>query len=273
VKINGGIALARSLEALGISQVFVLHGGHLDAFLVACKDASIHLTDTRHESTAGHAAEAFARATGGIGVCAITAGPGFTNALTAMADAHLDAAPTLFISSSPPLREVETNALQGGLDQVVTAHSVSKWAPKAVDQILELLAAAERPAIIVGGGPLFSPGAGQELMAFGERTNIPVVYSAKGNGILPADHPNNLRLAGVLSAASFGAKQPPDVVVQLGARAGMSLGGRSGSLISADATLIQVDVDGAEIGRLKTPAVAVVAAGAPLGSVRSRRDA
>ena len=82
-RINGGIALAKTLRALGVREVFTLHGGHLDSFLVACADEQIRLTDTRHEASAGHAAEAYARATGEIGVCVITAGPGFSNALTA----------------------------------------------------------------------------------------------------------------------------------------------------------------------------------------------
>ncbi|WP_216911070.1 thiamine pyrophosphate-binding protein [Nocardia noduli] len=319
MKTNGGVILARSLHALGVSEAFVLHGGHLDSFLIACKDVSIRLTDTRHEATAGHAAAAYARATGQLGVCAITAGPGFTNALTAMADAHLDAIPTLFIASSTPLREVETNALQGGLDQVAMAQTTTKWAhrvthveripdlvdkavrtalsgrpgpvylevpidvmfapwedeialptkpvattrpaptPEAVDRILEILSTAQRPVIVVGGGALFSPRASDELKSFAEQTGIPVIYTAKANGVLPADHPYNLGHVGTLAAAAAGAKQPPDVVVQIGSRAGMSLGGRSGSMIPHDSILIQIDVDGVELGRLKTPEIAVVA--------------
>src|ERR1700741_824430 len=107
-RINGGDVLARSLRALGVKEVFALHGGHLDSFLVACRGEHIRLTDTRHEGTAGFAAGGFARATGEIGVCAITAGPGFSNGLTSMVDAYLDANPVLFISGSPPLREVAT---------------------------------------------------------------------------------------------------------------------------------------------------------------------
>jgi hypothetical protein len=65
--ISGGMALARALNALGVGEVFTLHGGHLDSFLTACADAGIRLTDTRHEATAGHAAEAYPapRATSG----------------------------------------------------------------------------------------------------------------------------------------------------------------------------------------------------------------
>jgi acetolactate synthase-1/2/3 large subunit len=130
--------------------------------------------------------------------------------------------------------------------------------PGAVDRILELLAAAERPAIIIGGGALFSPGCADELTTFAERTGIPLFCSIKALGVIPPDHPNNLGHAGMLGGAAR-AKQPPDVVVQIGARAGLSLGGRSGSVVPHDATLVQIDVDGAELGRVKTPEVAVVA--------------
>jgi len=54
--VKGGEVLARSLAALGVSEVFALHGGHLDAFLVACPAAGIRLTDVRHEASAGYAA-------------------------------------------------------------------------------------------------------------------------------------------------------------------------------------------------------------------------
>ena len=318
-QMKGGEVLARSLAALGVAEVFTLHGGHMDAFLVACPAASIRLTDVRHEGTAGYAAEAYARAAGTVGVCAITAGPGFTNALTAIADAWLDAAPVLFITSSPPLREAETNPLQGGFDQVAMAAPVTKWAhrvthtaripdlvdkairvarsgrpgpvllevpidvmfdlcdeaeivlpnppahltapapsPEAVTQLLDMLAAASRPAIIVGGGAANARCASL-LAAFVERIGVPVVASAKGVGILPAGHRWNAGPASVLAQAANMAQQPPDLVVQLGARAGMFLGGRSGSIVPHGAQLVQVDIDGAEIGRLRGPDLAIVA--------------
>lgn len=318
-RINGGGVLAMSLASLGVREVFALHGGHLDAFLVACASQGVRLTDTRHEASAGYAAEAYARATGQIGVCVITAGPGFSNALTAMVDAHLDAVPVLFISGSPPLREAETNPLQGGFDQVAMATPVTKWAhrmthveripdlvdkavrtalsgrpgpvylevpidvmfapieadtitlprapalaakpappPNAVARILDILGAAARPVIIVGGGAL-SRGCGAELARFAEHTATPVVFSGKGNGVMPADHPYNVGSVGTLAAAALGAKQPADVVIQLGARAGLFLGGRGGMIVPHAAQLIQIDIDGSEIGRLRPVDVAVTA--------------
>ncbi len=126
--ITGGALLARTLRAAGVQEVFSLHGGHLDAFLIACAENGIRLTDTRHEASAGHAAEAYARATGRIGVAAVTAGPGFTNAYTAIANAYLDRMPVLFIIGAPSTREADLNTLQGGIDQIAAASHVSKWA-------------------------------------------------------------------------------------------------------------------------------------------------
>ena len=316
---KGGEVLAKSLASLGASEVFALHGGHMDAFLVACPAAGIRLTDVRHEASAGYAAAAFARASGTVGVCAITAGPGFTNALTAIADAWLDAAPVLFITSSPPLREAETNPLQGGFDQVAMAAPVTKWAhrvthigripdlvdkalriarsgrpgpvllelpidvmfdvcsaelialprlpaqvsvpapsPEAVVRLLDMLAEAQRPAIIVGGGAA-NVRCAALLARFVQRVGVPVVASAKGVGVLPTDHRWNAGPASVLAQAANMAQQPPDLVVQLGARSGMFLGGRSGSIVPHSARLVQIDIDGAEIGRLRAVDLAIVA--------------
>jgi acetolactate synthase-1/2/3 large subunit len=318
-RITGGVVLARTLKALGVSEVFALHGGHLDAFLVACPDEGVRLTDTRHEATAGHAAEAYARATGKIGVCVITAGPGFANALTAMVDAWLDANPVLFIAGSPPLREVATNPLQGGFDQVAMAAPVTKWShritnveripdlvdkavrmalsgrpgpvflempidvmfgvtdegkvalptlppliakpapsPDAVARILDLLAAAERPAVIVGGGAL-SHRCPALLAEFCALTGAPILTSSKANGAISADHPFYGGAAGTLAAAAMAAKQPADLVILIGAREGLFLGGRAGGVVPHAAKFVQVDIDGSEIGRLRAPDVAVTA--------------
>ncbi|MGE5697557.1 MAG: thiamine pyrophosphate-binding protein [Candidatus Sericytochromatia bacterium] len=154
--ISGGELLARALSDVGASEVFTLHGGHLDAFLVACDKYGIRLTDTRHESSAGHAADAYARVTGHLGACVVTSGPGFTNAYTAIVNAYLDRTPTLFIVGAPPLRETETNPLQGGFDQVAAAAPVTKWAYRITDaaRIPEIVALAVRKATTGAPGPV-----------------------------------------------------------------------------------------------------------------------
>lgn len=72
----GGDLLAQSLAALGVRVAFGLHGGHLDAFLMGCTDANIDLVDTRHETVAVQAAEGYAKVSGNVGVCFITANSG-----------------------------------------------------------------------------------------------------------------------------------------------------------------------------------------------------
>ena len=72
----GGDLLAQSLEQLGVKVAFGLHGGHLDAFLMGCSDANIELVDTRHETVAVQAAEGYAKVSGKVGVCFVTANSG-----------------------------------------------------------------------------------------------------------------------------------------------------------------------------------------------------
>lgn len=316
---TGGAVIAQTLARLGVKDVFALHGGHLDAFLVACPDEGIRLIDFRHEASAGHAADAYARSSdAGFGVCVVTAGPGFTNALTPITSAYVDAVPTVFIVGSPPLREVETNPLQGGIDQIAMAAPVTKWAHRvtnterlpdliekavriatsgrpgpvlldvpidvmfmpvreamfpmnarpvtpdrpapsrdAVRRALDVLREAERPVIIAGGGAVFSRSA-PALQRFAEVSGVPVAASTMARGVLPDRHPQYIGgVAGVGGAVARG--NAPDVVVMAGARAGMYLSGRSGAIIPDEAMVIQIDTNGAEIGRMRPVDQAIIA--------------
>src|SRR5690606_6091976 len=91
-----------------------------------------------------------------VGVCVVTSGPGFTNAYTAIVNAYLDRTPTLFIVGAPPLRETETNPLQGGFDQVAAAEPVTKWAYRLTEarRIPEIVALAIRKATSGAPGPV-----------------------------------------------------------------------------------------------------------------------
>ncbi|MEH6757430.1 MAG: thiamine pyrophosphate-binding protein [Parasphingorhabdus sp.] len=153
----GGILLAESLHRLGVRDMFMLHGGHLDPLLIGCASLGIRLIDTRHEATAGHAAEVMGMLKPDtVGVCAITAGPAFTNALTAMASAYANALPALFIAGAPPTRETETNELQGGFSQLPMAVSVTKWAHRILsgDRIPDIVEKAMRIAQTGRPGPV-----------------------------------------------------------------------------------------------------------------------
>lgn len=154
--IEGGELVARTLRQAGVSTVFALHGGHLESFYRGCLANDLELVDFRHEASAGHAAEAYARVTGEVGVCAITAGPGFANALPAILNAQVDGSPTVFLIGAPPLRERETNELQGGFDQLAIARPAAKWVVSItnVERIPALLAAAIRRARTGRRGPV-----------------------------------------------------------------------------------------------------------------------
>jgi acetolactate synthase-1/2/3 large subunit len=118
---------------------------------------------------------------------------------------------------------------------------------EAVDKAIEWLRAAERPVIMAGGGAWFS-GAGDELIAFAERTGIPVFSNGKAHGLVPGDHPLCGRGFATLIGARMGAGEP-DAVLLLGTRLGLFTGGRGTAMIPAGARLIQVDIAGEEIGR------------------------
>jgi acetolactate synthase I/II/III large subunit len=156
VPIDGGELVARCLASAGVDRLFTLHGGHLDPILQACMDHGIEVVDTRHEAAAGHAADAYARQTGRCSVAVATAGPGFTNILTAMAQCHLDGSPVLVIAGAPPLRDAERWPLQGGIDQVAMARPVCKWAAQVTrtELIPHLMAQAFREAVTGRPGPV-----------------------------------------------------------------------------------------------------------------------
>lgn len=153
-----GELAAAALAGLGVKELFALHGSHLDPLFMACEEFGIRITDTRHEASAGHAADGYARASNGkLGVCAVTSGPGFTNALTAITNAYLDRIPTLFIAGAAPLREAEGNTLQGGFDAIAMAQPVTKWAQRVAEpgRIVEYVRRAGEIALSGSPGPVF----------------------------------------------------------------------------------------------------------------------
>ncbi len=111
--ITGGELVVRTLIKANVKNIFGLHGAHLETIFQACLDHHIPMTDTRHEAAAGHAAEGYARATRGLGVAMATAGPGFTNIITSIANAYLDRTPVLYITGSAGLAQAENEHATG----------------------------------------------------------------------------------------------------------------------------------------------------------------
>jgi acetolactate synthase-1/2/3 large subunit len=154
--VSGGELVVRTLLAAKVQHVFGLHGAHLETIFQSLASHGIPIIDTRHEVAAGHAAEGYARATRGLGVAMVTAGPGFTNVITSLANAFLDRTPVLYLSGSAALRDAESNTLQAGIDQVAIARPVTKWAHQITTplQIPRLVAQAIRVATSAPTGPV-----------------------------------------------------------------------------------------------------------------------
>src|SRR3954464_5269854 len=99
---HGGLIAARRLKARGVTKVFTLSGGHLFSLYDGCRAEGIDLVDVRHEQTAAFAAEGWAKVTREPGVCALTAGPGVTNGMSAMASAQQCHSPMLVLGGRAP---------------------------------------------------------------------------------------------------------------------------------------------------------------------------
>lgn len=154
--ITGGELVVRTLLQANVKNIFGIHGAHLETIFQSCLDHHIPITDTRHEVAAGHAAEGYARATRSLGVAMATAGPGFTNIITSIANAYLDRTPVLYIAGSAGLAQAETNTLQAGLDQVAVVTPITKWAHRitVAQDIPRLVAHAVRLATSNPTGPV-----------------------------------------------------------------------------------------------------------------------
>lgn len=109
---NGGERVAAVLRAHGVPVLFTLCGGHISPILAAAKARHIRVVDTRDEATAVFAADAMARLTGAPGVAAVTAGPGLTNAVTALKNAQLAQSPLLLLGGAAPTALQGRGALQ-----------------------------------------------------------------------------------------------------------------------------------------------------------------
>lgn len=127
---HGGALIGRALAAAGTSHLFFLPGGHVAPVVQGCAAAGIELVGTRHESAAVFMAEAWARCTGRTGVAAVTAGPGFTNAVTGIANSQSTGIPTVVLGGRTPLGLRGKGAVQD-CDQEAVARVVAKWARTA----------------------------------------------------------------------------------------------------------------------------------------------
>jgi acetolactate synthase-1/2/3 large subunit len=207
MSVHGGRLVARTLASRDISHLFTLSGGHLFSIYDGCKEEGIQLVDTRHEQAAAWAAEGWAKATREPGVCALTAGPGVTNAMSALAGAQQNGSPLVALGGrapemrwgsgslqeidhvpfvSPLTKSAETVRETGEIPRA-TAHALDAAAtpptgPTFVDYPLDVVfmeAEAEPPALLAPPAPEPAEGADRAaaLLAGAER---PVIMAGTG---------------------------------------------------------------------------------------------
>ena len=317
-RITGAAAVVRSLELLGVKDVFGLPGGAILPAYDAILDAKdINHILVRHEQGAGHAAEGYAAASGKVGVCIATSGPGATNLVTAIADAYMDSVPLLAITGQVFSTLMGTDAFQEadivGITMPITKHSflvrraedipgalasayhlastgrpgpvlvdITKdaqqdefefsWPPqldlpgyrpitkahgKQILAALEAVREAKKPVIYAGGG-IIRAEAAEELLAFAERTGMPVVTTLMARGAFPDSHPQMLGMPGMHGTVpAVLALQEADLLFTIGARFDDRVTGKA-ELFAPNAKVVHIDIDPAEISKIRTADVPIV---------------
>ncbi|GAA0494000.1 acetolactate synthase large subunit [Microbacterium aurantiacum] len=316
--LTGAQAVVRSLELLGVTDVFGLPGGAILPVYDPLMDTSeIRHILVRHEQGAGHAAEGYAAASNKIGVAIATSGPGATNLVTAIADAYMDSVPLVCITGQVFSTLMGTDAFQEadivGITMPITKHSflvkdaqdipgaiaaafevastgrpgpvlvdITKdaqqaeapfvWPPKIdlpgyrpvtkahgkqIQAAAQLIAEAKKPVLYVGGG-IIRARASEELLSLAESTGAPVVTTLMARGAFPDSHEQHLGMPGMHGTVpAVLALQEADLLITLGARFDDRVTGKA-ALFAPHAKVIHVDIDPAEISKIRTADVPIV---------------
>src|SRR3954471_276524 len=158
--VTGAQSLVKSLEALGVEVMFGIPGGAILPAYDPIFDSTVRHILVRHEQGAGHAATGYAQATGKVGVCIATSGPGATNLVTPIADAYMDSVPIVAITGQVARPSIGTDAFQEadiqGITLPITKHNFLVQTPEELPRILAEafhLAATGRPGPVLGDIP------------------------------------------------------------------------------------------------------------------------
>jgi acetolactate synthase-1/2/3 large subunit len=328
-QVHGGRLVAQALQRHGVTHLFTLCGGHIQAIYDGCIDQAIRVVDTRHEQTAGHAADGYARVTGRPGVCAVTAGPGVTDVVTAVANAQRAGSPMVVLGGAGPTQLSDMGSLQD-MDAVTLMRPISKWsvrvpetrriaeyvdsafrvaqanvpgpvfleipldvlmgyheehdlrtahpsvepprpfaAPSALALAERLLASSERPVFLVGSQVRWSP-AKEAVREAADAISAPFYLNGMARGGLPADHPR------LFSRSRRAALAQADAVLVFGTPFDFRVDYGRSPAWAEGAKIVQVDLDGAELGRNRPIDVGIHADSGlvlrHLAKVAARRD-
>jgi acetolactate synthase I/II/III large subunit len=154
--VQGGRLAAQAIAAEGVDTIFTLCGGHVMPIYEGCRLEGIRVVDVRHEQAAAHAAEAWGRIKRACGVAVVTAGPGVTGVVTAVANSFSAQTPLVVIGGARPLVQAGQGALQE-LDQRAILEPITKWSAVCTqpDRIPDHIATAFRHALAQPRGPVY----------------------------------------------------------------------------------------------------------------------
>ncbi len=321
-ELSGSEILCEALVREGVELLYGYPGGTIMPFYDSLTSyPSLHHVLVRHEQAAAHAADGYARATGKVGVCVATSGPGATNLVTGLATAFMDSTPVVAITGQVMWSLVGRDGFQEtdilGITQPITKHNfivqrvedladiiheafrlaqggrpgpVLVDVPKdiqfaktlyrpgasvnsfehyrttrkpeldteAIARAAELIAQARRPLLMAGHGVVLSQ-AYQELQAFAEKSDMPVITTLLGLSAIPETHPLVIGMPGMHGPAhvnnSIGAS---DLIVAVGMRFDDRVTGKV-SGFAPDAQIVHIDIDPSEMHKVKRAAVPIVA--------------
>jgi acetolactate synthase-1/2/3 large subunit len=318
MKITGGDAILRSLEAEGVEVMFGIPGGAImPTYDAIARGTTVRHVLARHEQGAGHMAEGYARASGRVGVAIATSGPGATNLVTPIADAWMDSTPLVCITGQVRSTLIGTDAFQEcditGITMPIVKHSwlvqdvkeigavlkaafhvarsgrcgpvlvdiprdvqealvdfsypetveLPGWKPPSKVHPLQIrdagrvLAHARKPVLYVGGGTL-NGYATDQLRELAEAGSLPVITTLMGKGAFPESHELHFGWPGMHGPKwSNLAMNTCDVLVAIGARFDDRVTGKL-SAFAPGATVVHLDIDPAEISKLRDADIPVV---------------
>jgi len=154
--VTGAQSLIKSLEHAGVKDIFGIPGGAILPAYDPLYDSKIRHILVRHEQGAGHAAQGYAVATGGVGVCMATSGPGATNLVTPLADAHMDSVPIVAVTGQVGAASIGTDAFQEadirGITMPITKHNFLVTNPADIPRVVAeafYLARSGRPGPVL----------------------------------------------------------------------------------------------------------------------------
>jgi len=313
-KMSGAQALLESLERQKVDTIFGILGGAILPVYDALCDSKIRHILARHEQCAAHEAEGYAKASGRVGVCMATSGPGATNLVTGIANAYMDSSPIVALTGQVPSSGVNTSYMIGkdafqeadiiGIVTAITKYSyqprtlaeipqmvnnafylastgrpgpvlidlpknvqaavgdveftnkitirgyklITEPSPNKISQASDLLAKAEHPVILVGGG-VIAADASDEIIKMSDLLMAPVVTTFMGKGAFPENHPLSLGSIGMHgNPAANRLIGEADVLLAVGTRFSDRATANLDSF-APNAKKIHIEIDNAEINK------------------------